>query len=63
MKTLKVKLKSVKLNDAGIMYLLPVMSKRFYKNKYTHVQIDGVVYNTSGNENITWLDEPLWSTW
>lgn len=57
MKILKVKNKSVHWDCNGTQRLLPVMARRFYKNGYTHVQCNGKVYETSGNENVRWLDD------
>lgn len=59
MKILKVKYKSIRFEMNGTQRLLPVMARRFRKNGYTHVQYHNRVYETSGNENVVWIDKQI----
>lgn len=57
MKIQKVRTKSVNDDGCGRVSLRYVMAQRFKKHGYTHVQVDGVVYNTSIISNIVWIDK------
>ncbi len=56
-KILKVRTKSVIYDANDTMSLRYVMAQRFKKNGYTHVQIQGKVYETYLMSGIVWIED------
>lgn len=63
MKILKVKLRSIIYFNEYNQHLKPVMSKRFIKNGYTHIELSNRVFDASEKNGVVTLGEPISSGW
>jgi len=64
MKILKVKLRNlIYFSEYSPITLKPVMSKRFIKNRYTHVEFQNVIYETNVSDGKVVLSERVPSGW
>lgn len=59
MKILKVRKSSINYNSTGTKNLKEVMARRCIKNNYTHIQVDGVVYNIRKVSDMVWVGDAL----
>lgn len=56
MRVLSVKEKSVIRDANGSFNLKPVMARRFKNNRYTHINVSGVIHSASIASGIVWID-------
>ncbi len=64
MKILKVRLKNlISFSEYLPITLKPVMSKRFIKNRYTHIELQNVTYEANVGDGKVTIGERIPSGW